>query len=211
MLVPFWLERKSTDENTGLGTPFVIYRREGQAAPYKTAARRRVASFLFDCLCYPCLKFVCPLSSNDGRANRVEQFEANELRRAERDEEEGDSDDDSEALEFRKLEAGAYTQQRLAVVMVVISAHSSAVAKRVNEKLHQVRTSCAITGAACLAGTKNACSCCVGCFVRLRRAGGFAASIAVGRSTLRCPPSNTLAQPLSSSKVAARATPISVV
>lgn len=70
--------------------------------------------------------------------NRVEQFEANERQRAERDEEEGDSDDDEEALEFRRLEAGAYTQQRLAVVMVVIAAHSSAVAQRVSEKLHQV-------------------------------------------------------------------------
>lgn len=75
--------------------------------------------------------------------DRVEQFEANERQRAARDEEEGDSDDDVEALEFRKLEAGAYTQQRLAVVMVVIAAHSSTVAQRINEKLHQVRTAAA--------------------------------------------------------------------
>lgn len=68
----------------------------------------------------------------------MEQFEANGRQRAARAEEEGDSDDDKEALEFRRLEAGAYTQQRLAVVMVVIAAHSSAVARRVNEKLHQV-------------------------------------------------------------------------
>lgn len=71
--------------------------------------------------------------------NRVTNFEANEQLRAARDEEEGDSDDDAEALEARRLEAGAYTQQRLAVVMVVTAAHSSAVARRVKEKLHQVR------------------------------------------------------------------------
>lgn len=70
--------------------------------------------------------------------DRVHQFEENERQKAARDEEEGDSDDDAEALEFRRLEAGAYTQQRLAVVMVVIAAHSSAVARRINEKLHQV-------------------------------------------------------------------------
>ncbi|CAM9345348.1 unnamed protein product [Ectocarpus sp. 4 AP-2014] len=70
-------------------------------------------------------------------SDRVKQFEANEQQRAARDEEEGDSDDDAETLESRRLEAGAYTQQRLAVVMVVIAAHSSAVARRVNEKLHQ--------------------------------------------------------------------------
>lgn len=70
--------------------------------------------------------------------DRVLQFEANESVRAARDEEEGDSDDDAETLEFRRQEAGAYTQQRLAVVMVVTAAHSSAVAKRVAEKLHQV-------------------------------------------------------------------------
>lgn len=69
---------------------------------------------------------------------RVQQFEEIERQRAARDEEEGDSDDDAEALEFRRLEAGAYTQQRLAVVMVVTAAHSSAVAQRINEKLHQV-------------------------------------------------------------------------
>lgn len=70
---------------------------------------------------------------------RVKQFETNELLRAARDEEEGDSDDDAETQEFRRLEAGAYTQQRLAVVMVVVAAHSSAVARRVDGKLHQVR------------------------------------------------------------------------
>ncbi|CAM9638437.1 unnamed protein product [Ectocarpus fasciculatus] len=70
-------------------------------------------------------------------SDRVAQFEASERQRAARDEEEGDSDDDAEALESRRLEAGAYTQQRLAVVMVVIAAHSSAVARRINEKLHQ--------------------------------------------------------------------------
>lgn len=69
---------------------------------------------------------------------RVGQFEANERLRAERDEEEGDSDDDAETMEARRLEAGAYSQQRLAVVMVVTAAHSSAVARRVEEKLHQV-------------------------------------------------------------------------
>lgn len=71
-------------------------------------------------------------------SDRVLQFEASESLRAARDEEEGDSDDDAETLEFRRQEAGAYTQQRLAVVMVVTAAHSSAVAKRVAEKLHQV-------------------------------------------------------------------------
>ena len=70
--------------------------------------------------------------------DRVLQFDANDNLRAARDEEEGDSDDDAETLEFRRQEAGAYTQQRLAVVMVVTAAHSSAVAKRVAEKLHQV-------------------------------------------------------------------------
>ena len=73
-------------------------------------------------------------------SSRVLQFEANESVRAKRDEEEGDSDDDAEMLEFRRQEAGAYTQQRLAVVMVVTAAHSSAVARRVAEKLHQVYT-----------------------------------------------------------------------
>eukprot|EP00904_Undaria_pinnatifida_P000363 jgi/Undpi1/10327/HiC_scaffold_28.g12777.m1 len=70
-------------------------------------------------------------------SDRVLQFEAKESARVARDEEEGDSDDDAETLEFRRQEAGAYTQQRLAVVMVVTAAHSSAVARRVAEKLHQ--------------------------------------------------------------------------
>lgn len=65
------------------------------------------------------------------------QFEANERLRATRDEE-GDSDDDAETMEARRLEAGAYSQQRLAVVMVVTAAHSSIVARRIEEKLHQV-------------------------------------------------------------------------
>lgn len=81
--------------------------------------------------------------ANNRNKNRVHQFEENERHKAARDEEEGDSDDDEEALEFRRLEAGAYTQQRLAVVMVVTAAHSSAVAQRINEKLHQV---CVRTG-----------------------------------------------------------------
>lgn len=71
--------------------------------------------------------------------DRVASFEANErLRASQREEEEGDSDDDADTLEARRLEAGAYSQQRLAVVMVVTAAHSSAVARRVREKLHQV-------------------------------------------------------------------------
>lgn len=68
----------------------------------------------------------------------MDQFEANESLRAARDADKGDSDDDVETLEVRRLEAGAYTQQRLAVVMVVTAAHSSMVARRVDEKLHQV-------------------------------------------------------------------------
>lgn len=78
------------------------------------------------------------LVAYDAKFTRVQQFEEIEHQRAAREEEEGDSDDDAEALEFRRLEAGAYTQQRLAVVMVVTAAHSSAVAQRINEKLHQV-------------------------------------------------------------------------
>ena len=70
----------------------------------------------------------------------MENFDTNErLKAARRGQTDGeDSDDDADTLEARRLEAGAYSQQRLAVVMVVIAAHSSAIAGRVREKLHQV-------------------------------------------------------------------------
>ncbi|CAN0444704.1 unnamed protein product [Ascophyllum nodosum] len=72
-------------------------------------------------------------------SDRVENFDTNErLKAARRGQTDGeDSDDDADTLEARRLEAGAYSQQRLAVVMVVIAAHSSAIAGRVREKLHQ--------------------------------------------------------------------------
>lgn len=87
------------------------------------------------------------------------QFEANERLRAAR-EEEGDSDDDADTLEARRLEAGAYTQQRLAVVMVVIAAHSRAVARRVDEKLHQVCVAASIAVVAALCGSRAVSSAC---------------------------------------------------
>lgn len=68
----------------------------------------------------------------------MHQFEERERRREEGEIKNEDSDDDEDAKASRKLEVGAYTQQRLAVVMVVTAAHSSAVARRVDEKLHQV-------------------------------------------------------------------------
>lgn len=68
---------------------------------------------------------------------RVSQFEANERLRSQTGDED-DSDDDEDTKAARRLEAGAYTQQRLAVVMVVTAAHSSAVARRVDGKLLQV-------------------------------------------------------------------------
>lgn len=73
----------------------------------------------------------------------MEQFEDNERRRKQQlqgqgDGEDADSDDDEDTKDLRRLEAGAYSQQRLAVVMVITAAHSSAVAGRVDAKLHQV-------------------------------------------------------------------------
>lgn len=82
----------------------------------------------------------------------MRQFEAHERVRGLRDEEEGDSDDDAETLQARRLEAGAYTQQRLAVVMVVTAAHSTAVARRVNEKLHQVLQMLGFVASCCSCG-----------------------------------------------------------
>lgn len=76
------------------------------------------------------------------RVCRVEHFDQAEQRREQRDEEASDdSDADDGSRQSRRLEAGAYSQQRLAVVMVVTAARSKAVARRIDEKLHQVRDS----------------------------------------------------------------------